>query len=1066
MNIDLTQYVVAKWGTWFVDKEAFTPNELRLGTVRDGVTLAGPLCIRVAVQARNQFTLFGTSAVALQARDVFSYKLDIPPGQTWTYPAPRALRPSETTTSSTPPLVDPAGGRLERVTSVTGIIVDPVLGQDYGRDVLWGANAGFGIAIRPCGPDLCADPCAPDPCRPVDPCAPKKECHCGGKCGCAGGCGGGCGCGCHEGKGDDLPCDFATGAGSRLGMFFPAACEPCAPGAFVGMPVLKGPALMVPAARGGTVRTRYFNGMFITKEDLWTDQNNNRIKHALMNRAMGQGVVWGFDVRLDGDAVCVFPGYGVDCCGNDIVVSCAYRVDSQALLRDPAAARPSLSTGTSRRMSLLLEYYECPEEPRPVHGDPCAPDSVRCEMSRIRETARLRLVPPCDVDTSGCIKDFLDEVKKLKGDSVVGPILTTGLTGSATPIPAPVPATPSFTTSPATSVPFQITVKGLTQVAVDPAKSATYTIKYNAFGTNNVTIAVDAAAGAPFTAGSIQETKPAALTVKDPIPGLGFTWSFRMPFTEEAQSGLVDVIQNWHIKQGDDEYAGNVTLELRGVRRAQASESSDLTIVVTAEATVTRPDVTTQPPSRFPCWSEACDPLGRPRFPVAIPWLHEDPRHPGQAADPKVIVLAIFYALVVSRIAQSGPGTTDEVRKEQEALARALSLSAWKLLYDDVPKAERLDLMDAFRRLLQCWCKALLYPGPRCECGCDPHGVVIGCALIEGGTIRMVDPWGGRRWVVHYPLLAYWGKQFGIQPLDALASKFFDLICCVANLFPEKGTTRLTAGTEQPIAGLAAPQSAVVPLGASALIFDEPASVPAHLARMGVVAERTVELGTVEFIAQVMQAINAPGAPSAPGTPVVHYTVRGLPQLHFIAPAAGALPSAPAGPAVPGQQPGSRLGEMVRTAIANRPARSSVASLLRPFAEELTRRLLGTIPLEATSDAGRSVRDALAAAGIRSVAQLLDSHPEELHVDVLNRANAAGLAQLLEESEKSTVIVAKGVGDTVHKLSSEGRLVSREDLRAPELGGEFKKALLETLRGVVPPDGVAAEVDSSVGRAG
>ena len=660
MNIDLTQYVVAKWGAWFLDKEAFSSSELRLGTVLDGVTLAGPLCIRVAVQARNQFTLFGTSAVALQARDVFSYKLDIPPGQTWTYPGPRALRP-QLETAPTTPLLDAAGARLEGIATRPGIIVDPVFGQDYGKDVLWGSNAGFGVAIRACGPDLCADPCAPDPCRPVDPCAPKKDCHCGGKCGCGGGggCGGGCGCGCHEGHGDELPCDFATGSGSRLGAFFPAACEPCAPGAFVGMPPQKGPSLMVPAARGGTVRTRYFNGMFITKEDLWADQNNNRIKHALMNRAMGQGVVWGFDVCLDGDVVCVLPGYGVDCCGNDIVVSCAYRVDSQALLRDPAASKPAFSTGRgARRMSLLLEYYECPEEPRPVHGDPCAPDSVRCEMSRIRETARLRLVPPCDVDDSGCIKDFLDEVKKLKGDRVVGPILTAGLATPAPSMPMSMPA-PTLTTTPATSVPFQIVVKGITQAVIDPANDGTYTIKYNPFGAaNNVSIAVEPASGVAFTGGRIKETQPVALTIKDPIPGSGFSWQFKVQFA--MQVPLTDVLESWTMTQGTDQYAGDATLEITGVRRDQATESSDLKIVVRAKATVTRPDQQPPPPpSKFPCWSEACDPTGRPRFPVAIPWLHEDPGHPGQAADPKVIVLAILYALFVSKIAPQAHFTTE-----------------------------------------------------------------------------------------------------------------------------------------------------------------------------------------------------------------------------------------------------------------------------------------------------------------------------------------------------------------------------------------------------------------------
>ena len=93
MNIDLTKYVIGSgsWGPWLQDKDAFTAGELRLGDPTDGVTLAGPLRICVAIQARNQFTLFGSSTLALQTRDVYSYTLDIPPGQTWTYPAPAAL---------------------------------------------------------------------------------------------------------------------------------------------------------------------------------------------------------------------------------------------------------------------------------------------------------------------------------------------------------------------------------------------------------------------------------------------------------------------------------------------------------------------------------------------------------------------------------------------------------------------------------------------------------------------------------------------------------------------------------------------------------------------------------------------------------------------------------------------------------------------------------------------------------------------------------------------------------------------------------------------------------------
>jgi hypothetical protein len=74
----------------------------------------------------------------------------------------------------------------------------------------------------------------------------------------------------------------------------------------------------------------------------------------------------------------------------------------------------------------------------------------------------------------------------------------------------------------------------------------------------------------------------------------------------------------------------------------------------------------------------------------------------------------------------------------------------------------------------------LLWKGPEC-CG-DLHGIVIGCAVVEGGTIPSIDPFGGRRHVVHYPLLEHWGAQFGIAPLDVIASRFFSKLCCVGAL--------------------------------------------------------------------------------------------------------------------------------------------------------------------------------------------------------------------------------------------------------------------------------------------
>ncbi len=1065
MNIDLTNYVIANLsrGPWLDDTSALTASELRLANVRDMVTLAGPLRVRVCVQALNHFTVIGAADVALQARDVYSYTLDIPPGQMWTYPEPRALAASlspaararleREVTLAAPP---GGGGVRGRAEASNPAVDNPQLSTAalLTREPIWGANAGFGIAIRPVGSDLCADPCAPDPCRPVDPCAPKP-CQCGGNC-----CGSSCGCSCHSG-GDDLPCDFATGRGGQLGRFFPAACEPCAPGAFVGMPPIKGPSLVVPPARGGTLRTRYFNGMFITKEDLWTDQNNNRIKHALMNRAMGQGVVWGLDVCLDGDVVCVLPGYGVDCCGNDIVISSAYRVDAQALLRDPAAAAV-LAKSRSAQMNLLVEYFECPESPRPVHGDPCAPDTVSCEMSRIRETARLRLVPPCPVDDSGPIKDFLNEVQALKGDTVVGPMLT------------PMPFTPA--PAPVTLGPLTVTNDVVLNVLVKtPTSGGTHTIKADPTATQNdmlpspnpsesVTITIaPATGGSNITGGNVGLNAPGDIIAS---LALNHEWSAPAPF-DKPQTFTVSA---WTVRVADgSEYSGN--LEIRLLRGPESRQQVAVTVAVRDERVrrpIQQPPVDQPPPSRFPCSAEDCDPQGRPRFPVPLPWLHADPANTAEAGDPKAIVLAILYALVVSRIAQGGAATNASVQAEVDQLATAMTATTWKLFYGDASQPAQGDLMQALRRLFQAWCKGLLYPGPRCECGCGPHGVVIGCARVEGGTIRMVDPWGGRRWVVHYPLLAYWGKEFGIQPLDAVASKLFDLICCIARLYPS------TDGVRQPAAGAVLSRAAVlartpvVSLGASALVLDSQANVSARLAELGVTVDRTVAVGTVEFVSRVVEALNASAGTIASGSHAVVYTVSGVSEMNLAVPAAtaAAVSSSGGAPSAVGAAPAaapSRLASIVHAAIANRPARTAVPPLLRDVSESLTRDLVDAISPEPSSDAGRTVRDALAAAGITSVAGLLDAHPEDLHVDVLNRANAAGLADLLDVSEKIVATTAKAVGDTVLRFATDGRLVSRDDLQRAQVASELADALATSLKHSVPRDTVAAIVSRSAG---
>jgi hypothetical protein len=990
MNIDLTQHVIWKGGDWFKQEANFKPTLLRLDGPDDGLSLVGPARVRVAVQAHNQFTLLGTSTLVAQARDVFGYVLDIPPGQTWTYPAPAAL----STGTSVPAASNALSSRL-------------------------GTNAGFVVIIRPAGPDFCADPCAPVSCEPVDPCAPKKDCGCGGSCGC-------------EGHGDDLPCDLAVASRTNLGSFFPAACEPCAPGASVGMPAVKGPRLIVPPARGGTVRTRYFDGMFITKEDLATDQNNNRLKHALMNRAMGQGVVWGFNVGLDGDAVCVLPGYGVDCCGNDVVIASAYRVEADALVRDPAAAK-LLARGGAHRMNLLLEYFECPEQPRPVHGDPCSPETTRCETSRIRETARLRLIPPCEIDDSGPIKDLLAV-----------------LTRPSALTPAPGPAALAVP-----RVPFIVQVESLTPAGTTAATADLQpklttspppttveadvegpTVPHPFIDRTRITVRFP---GCELITAQVVKVPGGPIAVET-SGGPFFRWTTPLA---QAGSELVYRIENWRFRDSAGvEYSAPATTIHVETRSLPGGAVFHLMLHAKVEPSA----VSTGGQLPFPCAAEACDPEGRPRFPRPVPWLHDDPGHPGQAADPKVLLLAIVWGILKAL------GITSP------AAQAAFNQLAWQQFYGNKPFDPTFDAAAAFTKLLVDWCRTLLYPGPACECGCEPHGVVIGCATVEGGTVQMVDPWGGRRWVVHYPLLSYWGKQFGVMPLDALASKFFDLLCCIAHY---TGGSDVTGGTSTPagptILRGQAPDLAV-PVGDGVLFVAPASEVPGRVHALGVAEGRSLTVTPLEFSARVI-ALFSVAAGERAGMPLVHYAVLGVPELNLVAPApvasSAATPasSGPPSPAAPG-----RVVQTIRAAVASRAQRNAVPPLLREAAVSVTRGILDAVAPEPMSDAGRAAREALAHSGVTTVAGLLDADPEELHVARLGRAHAAGLAELLEVGEKGVAAAVKAVGDTLLNFAIDGRVLVRDDLARPETAREIGAALSEALKGSLTPEAAAEAV--------
>jgi hypothetical protein len=791
--IDLTRYIVASSGTWtnpsqdqnlfdFTLADTYSPERLMLRWAGDFVALTGPLRIRVTVQAENvalplafvsnlvpaaaatfqpagnslsgvaaalnqkatintgaalyesALSRIGKGALSLQASTIYTYVLDIAAGLAWPF-----------NLSETLDAIRLQGARTSRLEQL-------------------GNNLGYRVIIEPAFAISKLTPAYTD---------------------------------------SDLPCDFAVANQPNTAAFFPSACEPCE-STVIGMPASPSTSvgMLTPPAAGGCVRTRFFNGMFISREDLETEQRYQRLKSKLHNRASGCGVVWGLNVAKQGSYVCVMPGYAVDCCGNDLALTSVYQVEVAALLADPAAASLFRSRG-HQRMNLLLEYVECPSDPRPVHGDPCSPDTTRCEMSRIRESVRLRLVPPCDYDPakeSAPIARFLNEVRQLRSQYK----LSTGLTATG-----------------AGYAPFQlrVTLNGdsSTQATVRPSPSTTSVPLTTSVAATSIRIEVLPDQLWSFVGGSLsgqaaslQREGAQGVTVDPANPvdlslANGFQGSLQVTFSAGTQGAVIPQstltfkLSNWQMQT----FLAN---------EDDPAPSGDLSFVIPVTDgklntnTLTESSITNNPIAGInasPCSGQPCAPPssvtgGGTASPCGgyssvfqpgsaftdstpvVPWLHTDPTDETRAGDPKALAMGALGGWLAQMLVREQYGTANEVTSTRREVAQVIYRLAWLLLFGVPQRADPGVLGCTIQRLLEGWCDELLWRGP--TCCCEPHGAVIGCAVVEGGDIAKIDPFGGRRYVIHYPLLAHWGAQFGIAPLDITLLRFFSKLCCVSSL--------------------------------------------------------------------------------------------------------------------------------------------------------------------------------------------------------------------------------------------------------------------------------------------
>jgi hypothetical protein len=384
------------------------------------------------------------------------------------------------------------------------------------------------------------------------------------------------------------------------------------------------------------------------------------------------------------------------------------------------------------------------------------------------------------------------------------------------------------------------------------------------------------------------------------------------------------------------------------------------------------------------------------------------------------LLVAVVYGILVSEEARHHTGTPQAVVTARLTLMRALYVAVLRSLFGANTTDQLERLTRAMRCLFQAWCKALLYPGPECEQGI--HGVVIGCAQIRGGRIVDVDPWGGRRWVMHYPLWSYWGHQFGIAPLDVTASRLFSMICCLGGLPAPPVGDRLSTGTGLSTgatldtnAGRTNFANTPTAVGHVFLVSGTQAQAQTQLRNAGVSTVATRELGLPEFISSLVLRLRE--QPDGVATQYTLFSLQGSPDVHFAAP----VPVEASGTAAAAVQPRAqfvdRLPEAVHAAADPR-TRSNVPPLLRSVSETISANLLRVAAVPRITEKPEDpLNQKLVAAGVSTYGALLSRDPQQVY-QAVGTENGKPLSDLLIEAESVTATatnVAQGAMGNVAK---------------------------------------------------
>jgi hypothetical protein len=140
-------------------------------------------------------------------------------------------------------------------------------------------------------------------------------------------------------------------------------------------------------------------GMLLGEDDFRVLMGNPRGKQMLQAAWLhGTGVVWGYDVRMDGlVTVRVSPGLALDGLGREVAQTATVCLDLRDWLHENDSPPSQDECGTrTLHCCVVAEFDCCPSRPVPTLADPCDVNRKHDDDSRVTETARIVLRPgPC-----------------------------------------------------------------------------------------------------------------------------------------------------------------------------------------------------------------------------------------------------------------------------------------------------------------------------------------------------------------------------------------------------------------------------------------------------------------------------------------------------------------------------------------------------------------------------------------------------------------------------------------------------------------------------------------------